>query len=89
MCRSHSRDCHVVVHWVMTRCSLVTGYERFERTDCLHFQNTVTRWLRARIVQREDTDIARQWLNKHAPTSTDTHAINEKLLDAVFSMWSV
>jgi hypothetical protein len=89
MCHSHSSYCHVVVHWVRTRCKLVVGYQHFGGTHCLHFESTMTRRLRARIMEREDTDISKQWLNKHDTASTDMHATNEELLDAVFSMRSV
>jgi hypothetical protein len=32
------------------------------------------------------TIIARQWLNKHVPVPTNSHATTEELLDASFSM---
>jgi hypothetical protein len=32
------RQIHTLALWVMTPCSLVSGYERFEGTCCFHLQ---------------------------------------------------
>jgi hypothetical protein len=36
----------------------------------------------------EEMEVAKQWLNKHVPAATNTHATTE-LLDVLFSMQSV
>jgi hypothetical protein len=43
----------------------------------------------ARLVEPEDTAIARQRLSEHVPATTNTHATTEVLLDEMFSMWFV
>jgi hypothetical protein len=45
--------------------------------------------MKAQIMEPEETAIARQWLGKHIPAATNIHATTKKLLDVVFSMWSV
>jgi hypothetical protein len=56
----------------------------------------VTCPLKARIVEPEETAVARQWLRKHVftatkhvTTATNTHATSEELLEAAFSVRSV
>lgn len=44
--------------------------------------------MKGRVSEPEEADIARQWLNKHAPTATDIHTI-EKVQEAVFSIYSM
>jgi hypothetical protein len=48
--------------------------------------NIVTFPLEARIVEPEETDVARERLGKHASSSTDTHATIRELLETVFSI---
>jgi hypothetical protein len=45
--------------------------------------------LKARIVDPEETAVAKQRLSKHIPTATNTEAKIEELLKAVFSMLSM
>jgi hypothetical protein len=59
-------------------------------------QYIVTYLLKARIAEPE-MSVARQWLCKHVSTATDSHdhsnrymnGTTEKLLEAVFTMWSI
>jgi hypothetical protein len=39
--------------------------------------------------ESETTFVSRQWVSKHVPVATDTHATIEALLETVFSTWSV
>jgi hypothetical protein len=45
--------------------------------------------LKARIVEREETAIARRWLGKHVPVAVNVHTAVEELLEIMFYMWSV
>jgi hypothetical protein len=49
----------------------------------------VTLCLKAGIVEPEETAVTRRRLGKHIPAATNTHAVIEELLDAVFCMRSV
>jgi hypothetical protein len=51
--------------------------------------HVVTRYLKAGIVEREETSISRQQLGKHASMAMNTHATTEELLEAVSSTQSV
>jgi hypothetical protein len=42
--------------------------------------------LKGGIVEPEETDVARQRLDKHVSAATDTHPTIEELLETVFSM---
>jgi hypothetical protein len=44
---------------------------------------------KGRIAETEEAAIAMHQLSKHAPTTTDTHATVEGLLEVVFSMQSM
>jgi hypothetical protein len=48
----------------------------------------VTYRLKSRSAEREETSVAREWLGKHIPVATSTHATVKELLEAMFSMQS-
>jgi hypothetical protein len=44
-------------------------------------------WLKVRILEPEETIVARQRLIEHGPMAMDTYATTEELLEVVFYMW--
>jgi hypothetical protein len=58
------------------------------RSFCL-FLCVPSSCLRAGIVEPEEMAADMQRLSKHFPTAANIHATTEKLLGALFSMWSV
>jgi hypothetical protein len=63
---------------------LLTYFPCFEEIRLM--RSSSCQHLKAGIVEPEETDVARQRLNKHFPTETSTHATIKELLGTVFSM---
>jgi hypothetical protein len=50
--------------------------------------NNVAYRLKAGNVERAETFVAREWLGKYVPATTDSNATIDELLEALFSMLS-
>jgi hypothetical protein len=68
-----------------TESNLTTNGAISAGPDC----STVTLHLKGRIMELEETAVARQLLYRHMSMAMDTHTTMEALLEAVFSMQSV